>query len=100
QWPLGTPARIRPGLPEPDPLHRQVTAGSRRIQTRATPWIVMSPLIACFDQSVSPQVVLDIARRQPLRAVFLDAGFYDDAARINAEQIFRELSPATEVKAI
>ena len=41
-----------------------------------------------------------MAKRQPLRAVFRDDGFVDDAARINAEQIFRELSPNTEVKAI
>jgi adenine-specific DNA-methyltransferase len=57
-------------------------------------------LIACFDEQVSPSVVHSIAKRQPLRAVFLDSGFASDAARINAEQVFREVSPATEVKAI
>jgi adenine-specific DNA-methyltransferase len=41
-----------------------------------------------------------IAKQHPLRAVFLDAGFASDAARINAEQIFREVSPETEVRAI
>lgn len=57
-------------------------------------------LIACFDDEVTSVVVHEIARRTPLRAVFRDDGFEDDAARINAEQIFREKSPATEVKAI
>lgn len=57
-------------------------------------------LIACFDDEVTSAVVHEIARRTPLRAVFRDDGFEDDAARINAEQIFREKSPATEVKAI
>ena len=57
-------------------------------------------LSACFDREVSLDVVREMARRQPLRAVFRDDGFVDDAARINAEQIFRELSPNTEVKAI
>jgi len=57
-------------------------------------------LIACFDDHVSPGVVHSIAKRQPLRAVFRDSGFASDAARINAEQVFRELSAATDVKAI
>ena len=57
-------------------------------------------LIACFDPNVSAELVLDIARRQPLRAVFRDDSFESDSARINAEQIFREVSPSTEVKAI
>ena len=57
-------------------------------------------LIACFDSEVSPELVRAIAKREPLRAVFRDSGFASDDARINAEQIFREISPATDVKAI
>lgn len=57
-------------------------------------------LIACFDDQISREVVRLIAKREPLRAVFRDAGFESDAARINAEQIFRELSPNTDVKTI
>ncbi|HQZ33496.1 MAG TPA: site-specific DNA-methyltransferase [Ilumatobacteraceae bacterium] len=57
-------------------------------------------LIACFDQTVSLDVVRSIAERQPLRAVFRDSAFADDAARINAEQMFREVSPATDVKVL
>ncbi len=41
-----------------------------------------------------------IAERQPLRVVFLDEDFADDAERINVEQIFHEKSPSTEVRAI
>ena len=57
-------------------------------------------LIACFADEVTDDVVRTIANRRPLRAVFLDAGFATDSARINAEQIFREVSPETEVRAI
>lgn len=57
-------------------------------------------LIACFEENVAPEVVHSIAKRQPLRAVFRDSGFASDDARINAEQVFREVSPATDVKAI
>lgn len=57
-------------------------------------------LIACFDSEVGPKLVRAIAEREPLRVVFRDSSFASDDARINAEQIFREVSPATDVKAI
>jgi adenine-specific DNA-methyltransferase len=57
-------------------------------------------LVACFDTELSPALMREIASRGPLRAVFRDSGFATDADRINAEQIFAEVSPATEVKAV
>lgn len=57
-------------------------------------------LAACFDTGVSDALIKDIAARQPLRAVFRDISFASDADRINAEQLFRQLSPGTELKAI
>ena len=57
-------------------------------------------LIACFAESLTPEVVRAIAARGPLRAVFRDDAFGSDAARINAEQVFREVSPATDVRTI
>jgi adenine-specific DNA-methyltransferase len=35
-----------------------------------------------------------------LRVVFRDNGFVSDAVKINVEQIFRQMSPHSEVKAI
>ena len=57
-------------------------------------------LIACFSEQVSVDMVTEIAKRQPLRAIFRDSAFKADADRINAEQLFREISPATEVRTI
>jgi len=57
-------------------------------------------IIACFAEHLSDSVVRAIAERHPLLAVFRDSGFANDAARINVEQIFREMSPETQVKAI
>lgn len=57
-------------------------------------------LIACFDTEVGTALVRKIASRSPLRVVFRDAGFATDADRINAEQVFAEVSPATDVKVI
>lgn len=57
-------------------------------------------LIACFEDQVSPTVVREIAAREPLRTVFRDSAFATDADRINAEQVFAEVSPSTDVKVI
>lgn len=57
-------------------------------------------LIACFDAEIGIDVVRAIAKREPAGAVFRDSGFASDDARINAEQVFGELSPATDVKVI
>ncbi|MGO4678755.1 site-specific DNA-methyltransferase [Microbacterium sp. 2MCAF23] len=70
------------------------------ISARRVLSVADSALIACFADEVTDAVVKEIAGRHPLRAVFLDAGFATDAARINAEQIFREVSPETEVRTI
>jgi adenine-specific DNA-methyltransferase len=57
-------------------------------------------LIACFDNGVDEALVKTLATRKPLRVVFKDTGFKDDATKINVKQIFKSLSPDTEVKAI
>ncbi|WP_445502691.1 site-specific DNA-methyltransferase [Microvirga sp. G4-2] len=57
-------------------------------------------LVACFDKGVTEDLVKELARREPLRVVFRDNGFVSDAVKINVEQIFRQLSPSTEVKSI
>jgi len=59
-------------------------------------------LAACFDAhgGVDEAFVKALAQRQPLRVVFRDAGFNSSAVKINVEQIFKLLSPATDVKCI
>tara|TARA_R110000868_G_scaffold56764_1_gene175641 strand:+ start:4747 stop:6630 length:1884 start_codon:yes stop_codon:yes gene_type:complete len=63
-------------------------------------FVDQNALVACFDRGVSEEVVKELAKTEPLRVVFRDNGFDSDAVRINVEQIFRQLSPATEVKSI
>lgn len=59
-------------------------------------------LAACFDASgsIDEAFVKELAKQQPLRVVFRDAGYKNSAVKINVEQIFKLLSPATEVKCI
>ena len=57
-------------------------------------------LAACFEEGVSEEFVKLLAKREPLRAVFRDAGCASDSVKINVEQIFKLMSPGTEVKTI
>lgn len=57
-------------------------------------------LVACFDKGITEEFVKKLAGYKPLRVVFRDDAFANDAVKINVEQIFKLLSPGTEVKAI
>lgn len=72
------------------------------IQGKQVFFVDGNALAACFDDSgsINEDFVKELATHQPLRVVFRDAGFKDSAVKINVEQIFKLLSPATEVKCI
>jgi len=57
-------------------------------------------LMACFDSGITEELVKKLAKRKPMRAVFRDDAFGSDSVKINVEQIFKLLSPGTEVKSI
>lgn len=63
-------------------------------------FVAGTALAACFDDGVDEALVKDLATRAPMRVVFKDTGFKDDATKINVKQIFKSLSPDTDVKAI
>jgi adenine-specific DNA-methyltransferase len=57
-------------------------------------------LVACFDADVPEPVIRQMAAMRPRRAVFRDGSFEDDAARINAEELFRMISPGTDIRVL
>ncbi len=57
-------------------------------------------LAACFEEGISEDFVKLLAQRAPLRVVFRDSGFASDSVKINVEQIFKLMSPGTEVKTL
>ena len=57
-------------------------------------------LLACFDAGITEELVKKLAKHKPLRAVFRDDAFASDSVKINVEQIFKLLSPGTEIKSI
>ncbi|WP_079270602.1 site-specific DNA-methyltransferase [Streptococcus suis] len=57
-------------------------------------------LLACFADEISESVIRQIAKEEPLRAVFKDESFANSAAKINLGQIFKEVAPNTKVKVV
>ena len=47
-------------------------------------------LIVCLDDNITFDVIEEIGRLKPERAVFLDSGFADDNVKINAVQILKK----------
>lgn len=74
----------------------------KSIQGKDVLFVDGDALAACFDAhgGVDEAFVKELATHKPLRVVFRDAGFKDSAVKINVEQIFKLLSPSTEVKSI
>jgi adenine-specific DNA-methyltransferase len=78
------------------PITRETIAGNSVL------FVDGNALAACFDKNggVTEDFVKQLAARSPLRAVFRDAGFASDSVKINVEQIFKLLSPGTEIKTL
>ena len=57
-------------------------------------------LVACFDKAIDEGIIQEIAKHQPLRAVFRDDSFVSDTAKINADQLFKQLAPHSELRVI
>jgi len=103
---------IKPGRDNPEDLLFQVLVDwgvdltlpirSETVQGKTVFFVNEEPydLIACFDTGITEGLVKELAKHEPMRVVFRDNGFVSDAVKINVDQIFRQLSPATDVKSI
>ncbi len=103
---------IKPGRDNPEDLLFQVLVDwgvdltlpirSESVQGKTVFFVNEEPydLIACFDTGVTEELVKELAKHEPMRVVFRDNGFVSDSVKINVDQVFRQLSPATDVKSI
>lgn len=84
------------GIDLDKPIERQTIDG------KTVYFVEGNDLVACFDsnQGITEEFVKKLTERQPLRVVFRDAGFKTDSVRINVEQVFKLMSPVTDVKVL
>lgn len=106
---LDTIDNIKPNRTPEDPLFQvlvdwgvDLTLPVRRqaVHGKTVFFVDDNALVACFDRGVTEKLVKELAGYAPLRVVFCDNGFVSDTVKINVEQIFRQLSPTTDVKSI
>ena len=78
------------------PITREIISG------REVFFVDGNALAASFEKAgeITEEFCKELAKREPIRVVFRDSGFKDDSAKINVEQIFKLMSPHTEVKSI
>ena len=62
--------------------------------------VAQDSLLACFDKGIDEAFAKEIAKEKPLRVVFRDSGFASDTAKINVQQLLKQLTPETEMKVI
>jgi adenine-specific DNA-methyltransferase len=73
---------------------------TKQLEGKTVHYVAGNSLIACFDDNVPESVIKQIAAEHPLRVVFRDSSFEDDSARINVEELFKMLSPGTEIQVL
>ena len=57
-------------------------------------------LYACFDEGLDEAFAKAVAAEKPLRLVVKDSAFASDTAKVNVQQLLKQLSPNTEMKVI
>lgn len=78
------------------PIRQELIQGKNIFFVNQPPY----DIIACFDTGVNEDLVKELASFETLRMVFRDTAFASDEVKINAQQIFKQTSPRTEVKSI
>ncbi|MDO3409897.1 site-specific DNA-methyltransferase [Saccharibacillus sp. CPCC 101409] len=74
---------------------------SREIDGFTFHYVAGNSLIACFDTDIPEALIRRIAAEdKPLRFICRDASFADDSDRINLEEIFKLLSPSTDIQVL
>ena len=57
-------------------------------------------LYACFDEGLNEAFAKAVAAEKPLRLVVKDSAFASDTAKVNVQQLLKQLSPNTELKVL
>lgn len=73
---------------------------TEEIRGRKVHSVAGNSLIACFDEDIDEELIKEIAEVKPLRAVFRDNSFKSCPDKINLEEIFKGISPNTDIRVL
>ena len=82
------------GLPLSLKIEEEKVAGKQVFK------VAGNSLHACFDSGIDEAFAKEIAKEKPLRLVVKDSAFVSDTAKVNVQQLLKQLSPNTEMKVI
>ncbi|MCK9268590.1 MAG: site-specific DNA-methyltransferase [Alkaliphilus sp.] len=73
---------------------------TEEIREKEVHFVAGNSLIACFDEDMDEELIKKIAEAKPLRAVFRDNSFKSCPDKINLEEIFKGISPNTDIRVL
>lgn len=73
---------------------------TKQIDGVAVHYVNQTDLIACFNTDVPEAVIRKIAADKPLRVVFRDSCFKNVSDKTNVDELFKAISPETQIKVI
>ncbi|WP_025641614.1 site-specific DNA-methyltransferase [Schnuerera ultunensis] len=73
---------------------------SKEIQGKEVYFVAENSLVACFEEGVNEELIKEIAKTKPLKAVFRDNSFKSCPDKINLEEIFKSIFPNTEIRVL
>lgn len=73
---------------------------TEEIREKEVYFVAGNSLIACFDEDMDEELIKEIAEVKPLRAVFRDNSFRSCPDKINLEEIFKGISPNTDIRVL
>lgn len=63
-------------------------------------FVADNSLVACFDENVDEDLIREIAKLKPLKVVFRNDSLKSCLDKINLEEIFKSISPDTDIKVL
>lgn len=91
---LLTQVMLEAGLP------LSLSIETKEIQGKEVHFVAGNSLIACFDKSLDEELIKRIAKVEPLKVVFRDSSFKSSSDKINLEEIFKGISPNTDIRVL
>ncbi|SHD77558.1 site-specific DNA-methyltransferase [Schnuerera ultunensis] len=73
---------------------------TKEIRGKEVHFVAGNSLVACFDEDVDEELIKEIAKIEPLKAVFRDNSFKSCPDKINLEEIFEGISPNTDIRVL
>ena len=73
---------------------------TKKIRGKEVHFVAENSLVACFGENVDEELIKEIAKIEPLKVVFRDSSFRSCPDKINLEEIFKGISPGTDIRVL